>query len=118
MFATQPNIDSLQRESIHLIGNKKLAFLHSVSEKNLRKNYPVSMLFSNMLLIEAEKQNNILYQAKACGLLGEAYLVLEDSVKTLQYFSRFLLLAKKINLLNAYWKPVIFWQIIISSIIR
>jgi len=87
--------DSLQQHAQKLIGIKKLEFLFNVSTKNIRRDYSASMLFANTLLIEAEKQNNIYYQAHACHVLGEIYRDMEDSAKTFQYFTRSLYFAKK-----------------------
>lgn len=87
--------DSLQLKAQTLTGTSKLNFLFNISNYNLRRDYPVSMLFANSLLLESEKQNNLYYQTRACLILGEVYRVMDDSTKTLYYFSRSLFLGQK-----------------------
>lgn len=87
--------DSLKSVVSGLSGTERLKYLKQLSDQLLNKNINESIIFADSLLEEAEKLKNLEYQTYALDILGEAYYHQDDSVKSVEYYEKGLIISLK-----------------------
>jgi PAS domain S-box-containing protein len=95
LFAYVPETDSLYISNSS--SEEKIKQLDRAARYNMTRNYVNTIRFSSILLKEAEEQQNIYYEAKACQYLGLANLYQENVEMAKNYTERFFQLAQTSN---------------------
>jgi PAS domain S-box-containing protein len=85
-----------ETDSLYVSGSsseEKLRQLDQAANYNMTRNYINSIHFASVMLKEAEEQQNVYYEAKACQYLGLAHLYQENIETAKSYIDRFFQLA-------------------------